>query len=387
MSPHYDYVVVGLGGLGSATVYQLARRGAQVLGLEQFEFGHTRGASHDTSRILRRSYHTPEYVKFAGEAYDDWMDLERDSGETLVTVTGGLDLFPPGAAIPEADYAASMAEVGVQYERLDAKQVRLRWPTVALPDGGIALYQADTGIVHAARTVAVLQRLASQYGAELRDRCPVTRIAVNDAGDIEVTAGETITSRRLILCADAWTNTLLADLDEHLPLTVTQEQVTYFQPEAPEEFAPGRFPVWIWMDDPSFYGFPCYGGPAVKAGQDVGGRITTGDERDFVPDRANVDQLTAFMRRTFPGSAASIAHTVTCLYTLTPDRDFVIGSLPSHPDVLVGLGAGHAFKFVPAIGRVLADLAIANDTSSDIRAFSPGRDALQSPGAEVHWLV
>jgi sarcosine oxidase len=141
------------------------------------------------------------------------------------------------------------------------------------------------------------------------------------------------------------------------------------------------------MDDPSFYGFPCYGGPAVKAGQDVGGRITTGDERDFVPDRANVDQLTAFMRRTFPGSAASIAHTVTCLYTLTPDRDFVIGSLPSHPDVLVGLGAGHAFKFVPAIGRVLADLAIANDTSSDIRAFSPGRDALQSPGAEVHWLV
>ncbi len=116
----YDVAVVGLGGLGSATAWQLARRGVSVVGLEKFELGHLRGASHDTSRILRRSYHTPAYVRLAGEAYDDWADLERVSGERLVTVTGGVDLFPPGAAIPADDYAASMVAGGVPFEQLDA---------------------------------------------------------------------------------------------------------------------------------------------------------------------------------------------------------------------------------------------------------------------------
>jgi sarcosine oxidase len=387
VSLFYDYVVVGLGGLGSATVYEISKRGGQVLGLEQFELGHAKGASHDTSRILRRSYHTPAYVRLAAEAYDDWAELERVSGEALVTVTGGLDLFPPGAAIPEADYIAAMAECGVPFERLEPHHVARRWPNIVLPEGGTALYQANTGIVHAARTTAVLQRLAASYGADLRDCCPVTRIAVHDSGEIEVTAGDTFVCRRLIVCADAWTNVLLAHLGEQLPLTVTREQVTYFEPERPEDFSPGRFPVWIWMDDPSFYGFPTYGGSAVKAGQDVGGYETTADGRDFEIDRANLDQLTSFMRRTFPGSAREAVRTVTCLYTLTPDRDFVIGALPRQPDVLVGLGAGHAFKFVPTIGRILADLAMTSVTSSDIADFNPDRDALEVAGAPVHWLV
>ncbi len=137
----------------------------------------------------------------------------------------------------------------------------------------------------------------------------------------------------------------------------------------------------------SFYGFPTYGGPTVKAAQDVGGTVTTADDRDFVPDPANLQQLTAFMRRTFPGSVGEVVRTATCLYTLTPDRDFVLGALPRQPDVLVGLGAGHAFKFVPTIGRILADLAISDTTSSDIAAFAPDRDALEAPGATVSWLV
>ncbi|HRK48003.1 MAG TPA: FAD-dependent oxidoreductase, partial [Nocardioides sp.] len=156
----FDHVVIGLGGLGSAAAYQLARRGHRVLGLERFELGHVRGASHDSSRILRNSYHTPAYVRLTREAYADWADLERSSGQTLVTRTGGLDLFPPDPAIPSIDYTRSMDEVGVPYEALDGEQVMARWPQLRLPSGTLALYQDNAAIVPAGRTVAVLHEQA-----------------------------------------------------------------------------------------------------------------------------------------------------------------------------------------------------------------------------------
>jgi sarcosine oxidase len=382
-----DIVVVGLGALGSATAYQLASRGHQVLGLEQFELGHVRGASHDTSRILRRSYHTPAYVRLAGEAYSDWAALSSAAGEELVTTTGGIDLFPPDPAIPVADYTSSLAECGVSYELLDPRSVAARWPQVRLPDGGVALYQADTGMVHAARSVATLQRLAVAHGAELRPHTPA-RVVAAEPGCVELeTPTGPVRCRRLVVTADAWTNEVLAGIGVQLPLTVTQEQVTYFRPERPADFAPGAFPVWIWMDEPSFYGFPTYGEAAVKAGQDVGGEITTAADRSFTPNADNLRQLTDFMAATFPGSVEEVLRTVTCLYTLTPDRDFVVAALPNHPDIIVGLGAGHGFKFTPAFGRMLADLAIDGKTSSDISPFTLDRPALTDPNFPPSWLV
>jgi sarcosine oxidase len=141
------------------------------------------------------------------------------------------------------------------------------------------------------------------------------------------------------------------------------------------------------MDDPSFYGFPTFGERSVKAGQDVGGRTTTADDRDFVPNPANLAQLTDFMASTFPGSTAEVLRTVTCLYTLTPDRDFVMGALPSHPQIVMGLGAGHGFKFTPTFGRILADLATDGRTSSDIDPFALDRPALTDAAHPVSWLV
>jgi sarcosine oxidase len=382
-----DYVVVGLGALGSATAYQLADRGCQVLGLEQFELGHNRGASHDTSRILRRSYHTPSYVRLAGEAYDDWAALSLAAGEQLVTTTGGIDLFPPDPAIPTADYTDSLDACGIPYEVLDAAQVAARWPRVRLPEGGVALYQPDTGIVHAAKTVATLQRLAVARGAELRANCSA-RVKSADSDGIELeTAAGVVRCRRLVVTADAWTNDVLADMGVELPLTVTQEQVTYFAPDDPAAFAPGEFPVWIWMDEPSFYGFPTYGEATVKAGQDVGGQVTTASARSFEPNADNLMQLTKFMATTFPGSAAEVLHSVTCLYTLTPDRDLVVAPLPEHADIVVGLGAGHGFKFAPTFGRLLADLAVEGKTGSDIAAFTLDRPAITDPSFPVSWLV
>src|SRR4028119_2051188 len=139
MSTSVEYVVVGLGALGSATAYNLAKQGHSVLGLERFPLGHARGASHDTSRILRHSYHTPHYVSLTFDAYDDWAALESDSGTSLVTTVGGLDLFPPVAATSSSDYTSSMAAHGVEFEVLGPDEVADRWPQLVVPDDTTAL--------------------------------------------------------------------------------------------------------------------------------------------------------------------------------------------------------------------------------------------------------
>jgi sarcosine oxidase len=387
VSRQVEYVVVGLGGWGSATAYQLARRGHAVLGFERFEFGHERGASHDTSRILRHSYHTPSYVRLTLDAYDDWAALEVDADEEMVTTVGGLDLFPPGGQTSVEDYAGSMAACGVEFEQLDIDAVLDRWPQFRLPKDAVALFQPRGSIVPAARGTTAMQRAARRYGAQLRDRSRVT--ALHDLADrgVDVHVGDEVyRCRRVVVCADAWTNEVLAGLDVSLPLTVTLEQVTYFSPADPAAFAPNRFPLWIWMDDPAFYGFPCYGEASVKAAQDCGGGVVTGDGRPFEPDPERLEALAAFMSRTLPGSGPP-ARSKTCLYTLPPDRDFVLSPVPGHESVSVGLGAGHGFKFSPTAGRLLADLAEFGTTKADLTPFRMDRPALTETGYPVHWRI
>jgi monomeric sarcosine oxidase len=382
----YDYVVVGLGALGSATAYSLAKHGHSVLGLEQFRLGHTRGASHDTSRILRHSYHTPGYVSLTFDAYDDWAVLEADSGERLVTKVGGLDLFPPGAAIPVDDYTTSMSALEVQYETLDGTDIQRRWPQFAVPPDTVGLYQARASIVPAARGTATMQAQARRFGATLIDSAPVERIESRGESAVVHLADRQVEARRVVVCADAWTARLLSDLGVKIPLTVTLEQVTYFQPSEPWRFQPGRMPLWIWMDDPSYYGFPCYGEPTVKAARDCSGIQVTADERPFEADADGLSRLCDFMARTLPATGP-VVRSRTCLYTLTPDRDFVLGAVPEHESVLVGLGAGHGFKFAPTFGRLLAELASTGTTSCDLTPFRLDREALTSPAGPVKWLV
>jgi sarcosine oxidase len=185
----------------------------------------------------------------------------------------------------------------------------------------------------------------------------------------------------VILAADAWTNDLLAFFERRLPLTVTREQVTYFEAPQPDAFGVDRFPVWIWMDDPSFYGVPTYGEPGPKAALDVGGIETTADDRDFETNRPALERLTAFLERHVPGMATRELLTKTCLYTLTPDRDFVVDQLPDHPGVTVLLGAAHGFKFASVLGRIAAELAIdgATPSASELAAFRTDRPILLDP--------
>jgi sarcosine oxidase len=389
----FDVAVVGLGVLGSATAWQLARRGHSVLGLERFELGHTRGASHGDSRIIRLSYHTPNYVSAAIEAYQDWAALEADSGRSLVLRCGGVDLFPPAAAIDIEDYVNSMTAMAVPYTVLTASVARARWPGLAVPEGTTVLAQDRTGIVPASLGTRTLQEQARRHGADLRELQRVVEISdLGEAVVLRTAEGRRHFARRVVVTADAWTNDVLASLDVSLPLTVTKEQVVHFGVSdarvdgAGGRHAPGAFPVWIWMDDPSWYGFPTYGAPSIKVGQDCGGKPVDPDDRSFDVDEDALHGTRALMRVLVPG-AGDVERVTTCLYTLTPDRDFVADRLPGHECVVVGLGSAHGFKYAPWLGRVLADLATDGTSTTDLSAFCLTRRGITDPHAPVRWLV
>lgn len=366
----FEVAVVGMGALGSAATYHLARRGARVVAFEQYELGHVRGASHDTSRIVRTSYGAPEYVRLAQSAYRDWADLEQESGERLLTITGGVIFLPTDGPYSASDFTSALTECDVPHELLTPAEVHARWPQFRIPANVETVYTPDSGIAHASRTAATLQLRARALGADIRDRTTVEMLEPDGDGVIVRTANGAVRANKVIVAADAWTNTLLEPLGAAIPLDIMQEQVTYFRPENPEPLGPDRLPVWIWEDEECFYGFPTFGEPTVKAARDVSENRMTPAERTFVPSRELADELGAFVRGLIP-DAGSELRTVTCQYALTPDRRFVLGPLSAHPDIIVALSAGHGFKFTPAFGRILSELALDGETSDDISAFAP----------------
>jgi sarcosine oxidase len=356
-----------------------------VLGLEQFEFGHARGSSHDWSRIIRLSYFTPAYVRLAKEAYTAWESLECDAGEKVVFKTGGLDIGPRESAIPLSNYAQSMRACDVHFEELDAAEIRKRWPVWQIGDDIHGLFQPDSGIVAADRATSALRRTAIALGATLLENTAIT--ALHDArGEIEVEAGgERYRAEKLIVAAGAWSDRVLAHLGVAIPLEVTKEQVMYFRAPDLRRFAFSSFPIWIWMDDPSFYGFPVFGeSDAVKITQDTGGKAVDPNTRGFEEDPDITARVTGFLERYLPSALGPVQRLKTCLYALTPDRDFIIDTLPEHPNISVTVGGGHAFKFASVIGRILSDLALPTTVSPsgvegrlDLSAFKITRPILQ----------
>jgi len=388
MRTDYEYITLGLGGLGSGAAYWLARRaGRDVMAIEQFELGHVRGESQDHSRIIRLSYHTPAYVRLAKRAYEAWAMVEADSGEPCVLRTGGLDVAPPNSGIPLDPYIASLQAEAVEFEQLDAREIMRRWPQFTLTEGCHGLYQPDGGIAMAARCNALHQRLARDYGATLLERTPVEAIR-SVGGEVEVVAGQiAFRCRRLVIAAGPWSGKVLERLGTTLPLEVTQEQVTYYATPYLREFEPGRFPVWIWMDDPCFYGFPVFGEPATKLAQDAGGKPVTAETRSFDPDPENAARVERWARQYLPKALGPVHLRKTCLYTLTPDRDFVLDLVPGHADIAVAIGAGHAFKFASVIGRILSELVIDGSTPSDIRPFAIDRPILKEANPARSYLT
>lgn len=385
----FDVAVIGVGGIGSGALYWAAKRaGTGVLGLERFELGHERGASQDHSRIIRLSYHRPDYVRFARDSYAAWAELESDSGEQIVIRTGGLDLYPQSASGWMDDYSNALDEVGIGYEWLDAPETMRRYPQWRIEEDVRVMVQEDTGIAAAARANAAHRRVATELGATIADGQHVT--SVRDVGgeyEIATAAGDTWRAERVIVTADAWTNEILANFDAHINLDVTQEQVAYYASADLASVQPDRFPTWIWMGQPSFYGLPAFGEAGPKTGWDAGGPMVTGDTRTFEPDPAYTDALDAFMREHLPGAFGPHIVVKTCLYTMTPDRDFVIDRIPGQDRAVVGQGAAHAFKFASVFGRSLVELVFDGDTQSDVSSWTIDREVLTMADPPRSWYV
>ena len=387
MNPH-RLIVLGLGGIGSAAAYWASRRlGGDVLGLEQYELGHLNGGSEDHSRIIRLSYHTPGYVELAKASYRAWAELEEDSGDRVILRTGGLDLAPADATIGLDDYRSSMSEAGVAFEELDASEVMQRWPRWQLDDDVTALFQEESGIAMASRANAAHRRMALEHGATLLATNEVTAIEESPEGVQITTAERRYQADRLVVAAGAWTNRVTGHLGTTFPLEVTQEQVVYLTPADPEGFAPHQFPIWIWMNEPCFYGFPIFGEPAVKMAWDRCELVTTPETREFEPREDVTTTIREFAAGHLPAADAGVHLARTCLYTLTPDRDFIIDLLPGSQRVHVAVGAGHAFKFASLLGSILVDLALDGSTEHEISPFGADRAILTEQDPQRLYMV
>jgi sarcosine oxidase len=383
----YQAIVIGCGGLGSAALYRLSRRlGAGVLGIERFRLGHDRGGSQDHSRIIRLAQHQPAYAALAPAAYAAWRAVEEASGRRILTLTGGL-VIEDAAHRASGDagsrtldgYAAMFEKFGVDYELLEAGQVAGRWPQFRFDGDERALYQRDTGIVDAERANAVHASLARSHGAHVLENTPVRSVKPSAAGVEVRTDEERYLAERVVVAGGAWTNQLLADCGTRLPLTVTQEQVTYYATPRLEEFSPEHFPVFMWHGAHNYYGFPVYGEVATKLGEHMGGPEVTAETRTFEPDPARQARYRTFLERHIPGFAGPELYSKTCLYTIPPDQNFVLDALPEDPRIVVAVGAGHAYKFAALIGQILAELATDGTSAHPVEAFALTRPALTDP--------
>lgn len=374
-------VVVGTGAIGSAAAFRLARRlGDEVLVLEQFRPGHTRGASEDHSRIIRHSYASTVYTRLTRAMFAAWAEVEEACGLRLVLPTGGLDLGDP--AVPGSLEAidgndAAMTAEAIAFERLDADGLRARWPQWRVPDDVRVLFQPDAGILDVGLACGAHLALAQGHGARLHAETRVERLEVAaDGGGVRVhTSRGSVEADEVVLAAGKWTNAVLGDLGR-LPLRYTREQVTYFATPRLRDFAPERFPVWIRPGEPCFYGIGVHGTAAVKAAEDLGGPEVEVDDEESPIDPGREERVRRFLVEQLPGADGPVAYSRACLYELPADRDFVLGPLPGHPRVKVAIGAGHAAKFGALLGAVLSDLVCDGVTEHPIAAFAADRPAL-----------
>lgn len=385
MRTDYQYIVLGCGGIGSAALYWLSRRvGSDLLGIEQFQLFHHNGGSQDFSRIIRHYYHKDCYAALTPAMYAAWATVADEAGISPVTKTGGIVMAnadTPQRTIVE-QYAASLTPLNIAHEWLDADELRYRFPQFRPDQQVVACYQADTGIVDPSRGNAIHIALARGNGAAVIEECPVMGVAPGTDGGKTITVITEMgnfTCRKLIVASGAWTNHVLNGTGFQLPLRVTQEQVTYFATAHLNEFVVGKFPIFQWKMEKSYYGFPIYGEVATKAAIDDSGHEVSAMMRSFAPDPQREEQLERWLNQYIPHFSGPKLYTKTCLYTMPPDRDFVLDTLPSYPDITVAIGAGHAYKFAGLLGQILSELTLDGKTAYDISAFSTRRAAIATP--------
>ena len=358
----HDAIVAGLGAHGSAAAYHLAKRGQSVLGFDRFARGHTLASFGGLSRIIRLSYYEhASYVPLLKRAWALWRELERDSGETLLTQTGGLYMGPPDGELVSGSLASARTH-DLEHEVLDNSELRRRYPVFQPDRDWVGVFDAQAGWLAPERSIETHLRLAERRGAMLRFAEPVERWELDGDGVRVTTSAGSYRARRLVIAAGSWLPRLLPRLAPHL--WVERNVLFWFEPRGQHEvFA--RLPVYIVEDtDRLYYGFPYDPGNGLKmAGLHFGDRVDP-DAVDREPSAADEERVRAWLRRRMPLANGERRRAQVCLYTNSPDGHFIIDR--EGPVTYASACSGHGFKFASAIGDVLADLALDGRTEQPV---------------------
>ncbi len=378
----YDAIVIGIGGMGSATAYHLASRGASILGLERFDIGHEFGSSHGVTRIIRLAYAEGSgYVPMLRRAYQLWRQIQRTAGEQLLFITGGIDAGPADGAIVQGSLR-SCREHRLRHELLDAGALQRRFPGYRLSDDLVAVYQPDAGFVLSERAIVAYVGAAQRLGAVIHGREAVRSWRVARGRVVVRTDKDTYAARRLIVTAGPWASDLVPWLRRRKLAIAERQVLIWTQPRRPEYFRPARFPVFNMEAREGrtlrrYYGLPVFGIPGFKFGRYHHLHETVDPsrmDRDCHP--RDEKALRTAIRRYFPDADGPTMSMKTCLFTNSPDGHFVIGPHPESARVIVAAGfSGHGFKFASVIGEVLADLALEGVSERfDLRMFDLQRE-------------
>lgn len=374
MNSTYDCMVIGTGGVGSAACWHLARRGARVLGLDRFPLGHDRGSSHGATRVIRQAYYEhPDYVPLLLRAYALWRELEAQSGEAILLETGLIQCVPADGTVQRGVREAARLH-GLPIDQLSAVEVMQRWPGFAVPEHMIGLYEARAGILQVEACVRAHGQLAMQHGAELHQDEIVQDWSCQD-DDVTVTTNRgRYTASCLVITAGAWAADFLATLG--VPLHVLRKVMLWYRPCGPQYAQTTGTPCFLFETPAGlFYGFPQLNELGVKVAQHSGGEPVSDplcvDRRLRASDRQPIEH---FLQQHLPQVSAECLQHAVCLYTMSPDEQFVIGQHPDHPQICVAAGlSGHGFKFTSVLGEIMADLALDGRTAHPIAFLSPER--------------
>jgi sarcosine oxidase len=381
-----EIAVLGLGAMGSAAAYQLAKRGRNVVGIDRFSPPHTHGSSHGETRITRLAIgEGPHYSPLALRSHEIWREIEAQAGDELLTITGGLIISSPArtAKLHVEDFFANTLQAakryGIDHEVLTSDALKRRFPQFRIRDGELGYFEPGAGFLRPERCVAAQLKLAKQHGAAIRTGETVLRFEGTGDAVVIHTDRESFRARTLIVCAGPWLPELIAPRYA-APFRILRQVLFWFAIDDPEPWAPENCPVYIWeLQGPvqAIYGFPAIDGAAggIKVATQQYEESTTPEtvDREVHPEEI-ADMYRDNVERFLARVTARCLKATTCLYTQTPDSGFVISRHPGTDRVIIASPcSGHGFKHSAAIGEALAELATEGRTRFDLSAFSLSR--------------
>ena len=370
LAKRYNTIVVGVGGAGSPTVYELAKRGKRVLGLERYDIPHDMGSSHGYTRIIRLAYYEhPSYVMLLRRAYELWREIQSRVGEQLLHITGSIDAGPADSWVFKGSWQSCL-DHNLPHEVLTGKELAARYPGYRLPFETMALLQPEGGYLTPERCIVAYVEAAQALGAEVHGRETVLGWEPLGGGVRVITDRDVYEADSLVITAGAW-NSELVDVLGGL-LEPERQVLAWLQPSKPELFTPERFPVFnLLVNEGRYYGFPVVAVPGFKFGRYHHlEEVVNPETMHREPMLEDEQLLREFAERYFPDGCGPTMSLKSCMFTNTPDNHFIIDVHPQYPQVsFTSPCSGHGYKFASVLGEIMADLAERGDTRHNIELF------------------